>query len=206
MKISAIILSAGSSHRMGRPKALLTIGNKSFLQHIIDTVESVGIKDVVIVLGFEWQTIRETLPSFKGKIIVNKAWEQGQLSSIIAGLHKINQKECDGVLICPVDHPMSSASLIKSLIAGLNDSKKKIIIPTHNGRRGHPIIIPKNLFDELRNAPLHIGMRAVVHAHKDEICEVPTEEKNVLINIDTPEDYQRYIHHGLYGKSTDEHR
>ena len=206
MKISAIILSAGSSRRMGRPKALLTIGNKSFLQHIIDTVESVGIKDVVIVLGFEWQTIRETLPSFSGTIIVNKAWEQGQLSSIIAGLNKINQKECDGVLICPVDHPMSSASLIKSLIAGLNDSKKKIIIPTHNGRRGHPIIISSELFPEIKNASLVVGLREVVRAHENDIELVSTEEEGILINIDTQEDYQRYIHHGLYGKSTDEHR
>ena len=101
---------------------------------------------------------------------------------------------------------MSSASLIKSLIAGLNDSKKKIIIPTHNGRRGHPIIISSELFVEIRNASLNIGLREVVRAHENDIALVPTEEEGVLINIDTQEDYQRYIHHGLYGKSTDEHR
>jgi molybdenum cofactor cytidylyltransferase len=197
MNLSAIILSAGSSSRMGTPKALLNIGNTTFIQHIIETVESVGLTNNVVVLGFESQTIRETLPSFSGTIIVNEAWEQGQLSSIIAGLDVLDQINCDGVLICPVDHPIISTALIKKLIESFQQSHKKIVIPTYHGRRGHPIIISSELFTEINNASLNVGLREVVRAHKDDICEVPTEEEGVIINIDTPEDYQKYIGNSL---------
>lgn len=191
--ISAIILSAGSSQRMGKHKALLTIGNKTFLRHIVDEINSAGIQDSVVVLGSDFETIRQTLSWFNGKVVVNNDWRNGQLTSIITGINILESAECDGVLIVPVDHPLFTSSLISKLVQAFNESKKQIIIPTHRQRRGHPVIISKNLFGELRNAPIQIGMRFVVHTHEDEICEVPTEEKGVLINIDTPEDYQKYF-------------
>ncbi len=202
MKISAIILSAGSSHRMGKHKALLTIDKKTFLQHIIDVVESAGVKNTVVVLGFEAQTIRETLSSFCGTIIINEEWKTGQLSSIIAGMNALNKKECNGMLICPVDHPLITTMLVEKLLQAFYESNKQIVVPTYCGRRGHPIIISSALFPEIKNASVEVGLRSVVHAHEKNICEVPTEEEGILINIDTPEDYQQYIHHGLYGKST----
>lgn len=191
--ISAIILSAGSSQRMGKHKALLKIGNKTFLRHIVDEINSAGLQDTIVVLGSDFETIRQTLSWFNGKVVVNNDWGNGQLSSIITGLNAFELTDCNGVLIVPVDHPLFTSSLILELLQAFKESKKQIIIPTHRQRRGHPIIISKNLFGELRNAPIQIGMRSVVHAHEDEICEVPTEEEGVLINIDTPEDYQKYF-------------
>jgi molybdenum cofactor cytidylyltransferase len=193
MKISAIILSAGSSRRMGKPKALLQIGNKTFLQHIIDEVESAGIKNNIVVLGFESQKILETLSIFNGTIIFNEAWEQGQLSSIIAGINALNTIDCEGVLICPVDHPMISTVLIKKLVEVFQHSRKKIVIPAYQGRRGHPIIISSELFAEIKKASLAIGLREVVHAHENDIELVSTDEEGIIINIDTPEDFEKYI-------------
>lgn len=183
---------------MGTPKALLNIGNTTFIQHIIETVESVGLTNNVVVLGFESQTIRETLSSFRGTIIVNEAWEQGQLSSIMAGLNVLEQISCDGVLIYPVDHPMISATLIQKMLESFQVANKKVVIPTYKGKRGHPIIISADLFTEINNASLNVGLREVVRAHKVDICEVPTEEEGVLINIDTPKDYQKYIGNSLH--------
>ncbi|MDP1678257.1 MAG: nucleotidyltransferase family protein [Bacteroidota bacterium] len=191
--ISAIILSAGSSRRMGTPKALLKIGKKIFLHHIIDTVESVGLTNNVVVLGFESQTIREILSSFSGTIIVNEAWEEGQLSSIIACINALNTIDCEGILICPVDHPMITTALIKKLVESFQHSRKKIIIPTYHGRRGHPIIISSELFVEIKNASFTVGLREVVHAHENDIELVSTDEEGILINIDTPEDYRKYV-------------
>jgi len=191
--LSAIILSAGSSKRMGQPKALLNINNKSFLHHIIDTIEISGIEDIIVVLGSEATTIQRSIETFKGKIIINNAWQSGQLSSIIEGLSALKESNCKGILIWPSDHPLISPVLIKKLIDEFLASKSSIVVPKYLQQRGHPIIIANNLFEEVTRAQLDFGLRSVVHAHEDDIREVETNEEGVLINIDTPEDYQRYI-------------
>lgn len=191
--VSAIVLSAGSSNRMGTPKALLNIENKTFLQHIVDTLQLARVLDVVVVLGSGAEQIQQTLDWFQGKVVLNEHWEQGQLSSILRGLDEIEQKDLHGVLVCPIDHPLITQALIVDLLQAFWKSNKKIIIPVYDGQRGHPIIFSSELFDELRNARHEIGARDIVHAHAGDICEVETNEQGIIQNIDTPEDYNTYI-------------
>ena len=201
--ISGIVLAAGSSQRMGTPKALLKIGEKTFLQHIVETLHSARIIDVVIVVGAEAEKIQKTIIWFDGKVVINNDWHKGQLSSIIAGLNaldltKSEPEEIHGAIICPVDHPLLTQSLLVDLLQGYWLSKKRIIIPIHRGKRGHPIIFDRELFDDIRNAPIDIGARAVVRNHEQDIQEVDVNDEGVLINIDSPDDYKKYIQN--YGK------
>jgi len=201
--ISGIIIAAGSSQRMGTPKALLKIGEKTFLQHIVETLHSARIIDVVIVIGAEAEKIQKTLTWFDGKVVVNDEWQKGQLSSIITGLNaldltKSEPEEIHGAIICPADHPLLTQSLLVDLLQGYWLSKKRIIIPIHRGKRGHPVIFDRELFDDIRNAPLDIGARAVVRNHEQEVHEVDVNDEGVLINIDSPDDYKKYILN--YGK------
>ncbi|MBI5021549.1 MAG: nucleotidyltransferase family protein [Ignavibacteriales bacterium] len=196
--ISGIILAAGSSRRMGSPKSLLKIGEKTFLQHIVDVLHSARVIDIVIILGAEAEEIRKSLSWFDGKTVVNEDWQKGQLTSIIKGidaldLNSTEPEEINGAMICPVDHPLLIQSLLVDLLQGYWTSKKKIIIPTFNSRRGHPVIFDKKYFDELRSASHDVGARSVIHKHSDDVCEVPVNEEGVLINIDTQEDYLKYI-------------
>jgi molybdenum cofactor cytidylyltransferase len=196
--ISGIILAAGSSKRMGSPKSLLKIGEKTFLQYIVNVLHSARIIDVVIVLGADAEEIRRSLAWFDGKIIVNNDWQKGQLTSIIAGLNNLDMattdpEEIHGTMICPVDHPLLTQSLLVDLLQGYWTSKKKIIIPTFSGKRGHPVIFDKKYFDEIRSAPFDVGARAVVHNHAEDVYEVSVNEEGILINIDTQEDYKKYI-------------
>jgi molybdenum cofactor cytidylyltransferase len=196
--ISGIILAAGSSQRMGSPKSLLKIGEKTFLQHIVEVLRSARITDIVIVLGAEAEEIRKSLTWFDGKIVFNEDWSKGQLTSIIKGidaldLNSTEPEEVNGAMICPVDHPLLTQSVLIDLLQGYWTSKKKIIVPTFNGQRGHPVIFNKELFDELRNAPFDVGARSVVRKHPEQVHEVALEEEGVLINIDTPENYEKYI-------------
>lgn len=191
--VSGIVLCAGSSRRMGVPKCLLKLGDKTFLQHVVDVLHSARILDVVVVLGAEAETIQRTLGWFTGKVVVNPNWEKGRLTSVIAGLDALETKDLHGAMVCPVDHPLISQSLFVDLLQAFWKSKKNIIIPSFNGRRGHPVIFSVELFDELRNAPLDLGARAVVHHHPDDIAEVPTDEEGVVLNIDTPDDYEIHI-------------
>jgi molybdenum cofactor cytidylyltransferase len=191
--ISAILLSAGSSLRMGTPKALLKLGGKTFLQHLVDVVQDAGVEDVHVVLGAEAETLRSQLSWYHGDIVINTHWQSGQLSSILAGIHSLNNETCSGALICPVDHPQITSGLIQELYRVFDESKKQIVIPTYQGRRGHPVLLSSTLFPEINNAPAEIGLRYVVHAHEDDIAEVPTAEHGVIINIDTPDDYQKHV-------------
>lgn len=178
---------------MGSPKGLLTIGGKTFLQHIVDEIQSAGIQDVVVVLGADAETLQKSLQWFHGKIVVNQNWRDGQLSSIITGLNSIQHKTCDGVLICPVDHPLISRNLLSQLVQTFQKNRSKIIVPVYQSRRGHPMIFPSRYFDEIKNASLEIGAREVVRNHPDNIVEMPTEENGIIINIDTPRDYDLHI-------------
>ena len=187
--VAGIILAAGSSARMGEPKALLKIGDKTFLQHIADVLISACIIDLVIVIGADEEKIKPTLDWFSGKIVRNSDWPTGQLSSIIAGINALEQNDLHGAMICPVDHPLLTQRLIVDLLQVFWKSNKRIIVPTYQGRRGHPVIFESSLFNDLRAAPPEIGARAVVQKHRAEVIEVPTEEEGVLTNIDTPADY-----------------
>ncbi len=195
MKIFAIILSAGSSHRMGSPKALLKIGGKTFLQHIIESVDGEEIHHTIVVLGFGAEEIQKALSGFNGTFVVNNEWSKGQLTSIIAGVRAAEQLNSDAVIICPVDHPKISSKLIKEIINAFYFSEKNIIIPAYQGKRGHPVLIAKKLFPKIYAAPLEIGLRSVVHTNKNDLFEVPTDEEGILLNIDTQEEYQKYIIH-----------
>jgi molybdenum cofactor cytidylyltransferase len=190
--IGAVVLAAGASYRMGSPKALLRIGGNTFVQHIVDVLHSAGVHDVVIVLGAEAELIQQTLYWFDGKVIVNENWKQGQLTSIIAGLSVLNQT-FPGLLICPVDHPLITKSLIIDLVGAFQKSGKKIVVPVNEGRRGHPVIFSSDLFGELRNASLEVGARQLIRSHPDDVHELVTNEVGVVLNIDTPDEYQKVM-------------
>lgn len=191
--VSAIVLAAGSSSRMGSPKSLLTICGKSFIRHIVDELTAAGVHDVVIVLGADAKRVREALTWFTGRISINERWSDGQLSSIVAGMRAAEDWNPEGLLLCPVDHPLISRSVIESLVETFRSSGKRIILPVFKGRRGHPVLFARKLFRELAAAPPEIGARALVRAHPDEIVEVQTSEEGVQLNVDTPEDYRTMI-------------
>ena len=203
--IAAVILAGGASSRMEQPKALLRVGGTTFLQHIASTIAAATIADVVIVLGAGHDVIQSTLGWFTGRVVVNDEWESGQLSSIKTGIASITgiagnagnaglgESNRSGILIWPVDHPLVSADVIGEMVRVFQDETPAIVVPVCRGRRGHPVIISPVLFDEVRAAPIDAGLRFVVRAHEAEIRDVVTEDEGVLINIDTPDQYARYI-------------
>lgn len=193
--VGAVVLSAGASFRMGSPKALLTIDGRTFLEHVVGVLRTAGIREIVIVLGADAEVIRKSLPGLDEIMVVNEKWEQGQLSSIIAGLEAFPPRQPDGVLICPVDRPLMTPPLVTALVSAFVNSKEKIIVPVVHGRRGHPALFPRTRFEDLRNAPAAIGARYLLHQNPLDVIEVLTEEEGATINIDTPEEYRTHIRH-----------
>jgi molybdenum cofactor cytidylyltransferase len=190
--VPAIILAAGASARMGSPKALLKIGGKTFLRHIVDVLRDSGISGIVIVLGSGADRIADSLAWFDGKVVVNQDWQRGQLTSLISGLDAIGGRHIQGVLVCPVDHPLATSRLIRSMCEAV-EASQNIIIPVFKGIRGHPVIFPSRFIDSLRSAPLEMGARQLLRDHPDDILEIETDDEGVIRNIDTPEEYESFI-------------
>lgn len=189
--LAAVILAGGESRRMGSPKALLPYQGRPFLQHLLDVTTHPKIACRRIVLGAHNEIITRSVPLDPGEVVLNPDWRKGQLSSIHAALLSLPIGATDGMLLCPVDHPLVSVDLISKLIDAFYSAKPLIVLPVYNGRRGHPLIFSAALYPELLDAPLDLGARAVVWAHKNEILEVPTIEEGVILNLNDPQAFEK---------------
>lgn len=189
--LAAVILSGGESRRMGSPKALLEYQGKPFLEHLLEVTRQPKISTTRVVLGAGAEEIRRRLTLADEMLVLNPDWERGQLSSVQAGIRSLPQTGVDGIILCLIDHPLISRALVAALIQEFYAGGKRIVLPTHNGKRGHPVIFASSLFEELLNAPMERGARSVVWAHPREIAEVPTEEQGVILNLNNPDTLRR---------------
>jgi molybdenum cofactor cytidylyltransferase len=184
--IAAIILAAGESRRMGRPKALLACQGTTFLGHLLRVTAHPAIGIRKVVLGAAADEIVRASGVAREAVVMNPDWQNGQLSSLQAGLRSLPEGGTDAILLCPVDHPLVSAHLIDTLVKAFRTQGKLIVVPTFLGQRGHPVIFSAALYAELLAAPAGEGARAVVRAHVKDVLEVPTKEEGVVMNLNDP--------------------
>ena len=186
----AIVLAAGASVRMGRPKALLQAGERTFIRAILDTLRDAGIDDaVVVVRAGDEAVIAEVTASGFGRPVINPRADEGQLSSLIAGLDAIDGPGVDAALVTLVDVPGITSATLRLLLARAAVSGAPVLRAVHQGRHGHPVIFKRRLFDALRRADPSTGAKAVLRANAIEDVEVP--DPGVADDIDTPDDYAR---------------
>lgn len=190
--IPAIVLAAGASSRMGRPKALLRTGERTFVGAILNALQTAGVTDtVVVVRAGQPELIAEIEAAGFGRCVVNPRAEDGQLSSLLAGLDAIDRDGVEGVLVTLVDVPLIGADTIRTLIARARVSNAAILRAVHEGRHGHPVLFKKRVFDALRRADPAIGAKAVIREWPPEDVEVA--DSGVTEDVDTPEDYRRVV-------------
>ena len=185
--ICAIVLAAGKSERMGRPKALLPFRGRTFLENILDAISRSSISHAVVVLGHHREAIeRETIGlPFS---VFNPDYEQGMITSLQAGI-RVLPPGASGTFLFLVDHPLVDPFIIEALIARL--APNRIVLPTFEGRRGHPVLFASQVLEEIVALPEGQGANIVVRRNPDRIIEVPVDAPGILVDIDTPEQFQK---------------
>jgi molybdenum cofactor cytidylyltransferase len=191
--ISGILLAAGESRRMGSPKALLRYRGKMFIERICEAFLASGVDELIVVLGARAVELQRAIPAHPAlRTVINPHYFQGQLSSLMTGLGAVSA-ESEAAIVNLVDHPLITVETFQALIASFRANPLSILIASYNGKRGHPVLFSSQVYGELLAAPLDQGAKIVVRKDPSRVREIPLDDPGILADIDTPEDYRRYV-------------
>lgn len=186
----AIVLAAGASSRMGRPKALLPLaGGETFVERIHRTLRDARLDPIVVVVRPELEEPVRTLLPRTTAVAVNRNPERGQLFSLLVGLDALGWPAA--ALMTLVDLPLVRAETVGALIAAWARSGAPLVRPMTLGRRGHPIVVGGPVIAALADANPLAGAKPVVHAFAAQALDVAVDDPGTLDDVDTPEDYAR---------------
>jgi molybdenum cofactor cytidylyltransferase len=188
--ISAIILAAGESKRMGESKLLLKWGEASIFEQTLDHYLASAVNEVAVILGNRAAEMEKLIGDRSVTIGINPAYAKGMSTSIVIGINVMSPRT-QGIMLALADQPSVASQTIDRLIQTFQQKKKGIVLPTYHGQKGNPVIFDIKYRNELLALQGDVGGREIVHRHYDDIQEVPVENRGVLIDIDTPEDYRR---------------
>ena len=191
--IAAVILAAGESKRMGQPKMLLPWGNETVISHIINVFRKAGVEDVRIVTGSMGDKIERTISHLNVKTIYNQDFADGEmLSSIQCGVRALTS-QAQAMLIGLGDQPQVQERSVRMVCDAFIESKSNIVVPSYQMRRGHPWLIARPLWDELLKLESPQSPRDLLNTHSENIQYVKVDDPGVLADLDTPDDYQRWL-------------
>jgi molybdenum cofactor cytidylyltransferase len=188
----AIILAAGESRRMGQPKQLLPFGNKTMLECVIDAFASPRVDEIRVVLGYKADEIAAKIAHTGCKIVRNEHYQQGMFTSIQAGLRAL-PKEAKLVMIAVCDQPRLKRSTVETLIEKFEKERHKILIPSYNGRQGHPPVLRAAYAKEILAMDESMTLKHFYAVHADDITRLVVEDEGSLVDIDDRETYEREL-------------
>jgi molybdenum cofactor cytidylyltransferase len=186
--ISAILLAAGQSKRMGKSKLLMPFGQSTMIEQTVDNLLGSAANEVVVVLGDRAGAVKRLIAERPVKLAINPDYEQGMSTSIVAGL-KLVDRRTRAVMIALGDQPLIDSQTINRLIAGFLSHDKGIAIPTYRGERGHPVIFDVKYWRQMLTLDGDVGARQIVQKNPDDIIEVAVDCEGIQIDIDTADCY-----------------
>jgi molybdenum cofactor cytidylyltransferase len=191
--VSGILLAAGESLRMGRPKLLLPWGKTTILESIVDNYLNSKIFELIVVVNPNNTQIKDVLMSKPVVIVENPYYQEGMSTSIRQGVEAASD-QAEGYLIGLGDQPLITTDIIDYIIASFSKEHPGIAICTHQGKRGHPVIFARKFRRDLCALKKDIGGRVIIEQYPAEIKYVDAGSETIFVDIDTPEDYQKFQH------------
>ena len=188
----AIILAAGESRRMGQPKQLLPFGDKTMLECVIDAFQTPRVDEIRVVLGYKLAEIAASIAHASCKIVMNDRWQQGMFTSMQAGLREL-PKETKIVMLAICDQPRLKRKTVEILIEKFKKDRHKILIPSYNGRQGHPPLLRAEYAKEILAMDESMTLKHFYGERADDIERLVVEDEGVLIDIDDRETYEREL-------------
>jgi len=184
-KVAGVILAAGESRRLGRPKQLLPLGEKTMLEHIVEVALSSPLQEVVVVLGHRAEEIQPLLEGVK--VVVNEEWPQGLSASLRVGLEALSP-QFEACLFFLADQPKVTPQLVESLITRHRRTLAPIVAPRFRGQRGNPVLFARSLFPELLSLQGEEGGRSLIEKYRPLVEWVEVDSEDYFLDIDTLED------------------
>lgn len=177
---------------MGRPKALLPVGNEFFVQRVRRVLLDAALHPVLVVLGHEAEAIAQAAGLPPESIVLNPDYPAGMLSSVIAGIRALEPTDAEALVLALVDGPDISTLVVRRLVERYWATRAPIVEPVYAGKHGHPVLIARTLWPEILAANPAIGAKEVIRRHRAEAAHVEWEDSSVLTDLDTPADYEAW--------------
>lgn len=193
MSLASLILAAGHGKRIQSigEKPFLQYQNTSFIEIAYRKCRSLQLSPIIIITNNTYYKKLNDL--FEDvKIVLNTQPELGMISSIHCGLRELDHISVSGFLLLPIDFPLVKLTTYQALAAAHRKKTDFVLIPQYGNRRGHPVIFPHRFFEELADVPLDIGARWVIQNNPGNVFAVDVDDEGILININTPELYNKY--------------
>jgi len=192
-KVTAIVLAAGESRRMGRQKLLLEFEGATLIGRVVGAVVRSCVDEVVVVTGEHHNEVVKTVGEQDGLTFIrNPAPSRGMLSSVQCGLNAISPDTLS-VAVFLGDQPRLNPDTIDFVVAAFQKSRKTIAVPVFEGKRGHPLVFDASHRDEVLTKFNEVGLRGLLHAHPENVHKVEVASETILEDVDTPEDYRRLV-------------
>lgn len=200
--VCSVVLSAGLSSRMGKFKPLLKIEGVPAVERLIHSIRDAGIEDTIVVTGHNRVELEKALANENVTIAYNPDYEEGMFTSIQAGLKKAESLgDFDAYLLFLVDVPLISSDLIFSILLAAKDidGLDEFTVPCYEGKKGHPLIIPKRYIREILEHDGTNGLKGVTSKYDDRMTRLDVDDEAVVLDMDNPEDYEEIL--AYYDKS-----
>jgi molybdenum cofactor cytidylyltransferase len=188
--ITAIVLAAGLSKRMGRFKPLLPLGACSTIERVVKMFQDAGVADILVVTGNRGAEVRQAAASLRVRCVENPDFIQGMFTSVLAGVRALPGRGT-AFFVHPVDIPLVRPQTVRRVVTAFEHNPAAIVYPAFDGRRGHPTLIQTRLGPGILEWSGSGGLRAFLQRHEEDCLEVPVADEGVLLDLDTPEDYHR---------------
>ena len=190
-EIGAVVLAAGKSQRMGKPKLVLPWKGHTVIWQIVDTLSSAGVNDIIVVTGGSSDLVEKALAETAACCVHNPDYASSEMiHSLKIGLQAL-PAGCQALLVALGDQPFIEEAVIRRVIDTFLQTRSPLVIPSYQMRRGHPWLVERSRWQDLLAMPESQTLQDFISLHNSEITYVNVDTPSILKDIDTPEDYQK---------------